>query len=82
MTFYKNYQDEYDKEKKNNQRLQSEIKKSQDYYTVEKNIREKLNLLKPDEIAIILPERTPTPVTYKKKVLPAYQQWIELLTKK
>lgn len=82
VSFYTNYQTELNKEKQTNQKLQSEIKKSQDYNSVEKIIREKLNVLKPDEIAVILPERSPslspTPTPHK----PAYQQWFELITKK
>jgi cell division protein FtsB len=81
VTFYKNYQTELDKEKKNNQKLQSEIKKSEDYNSVEKTIREKLNVLKPDEIAVILPEKTPTPSPLPPTKKPIYAQWFELIVK-
>jgi len=45
---------------------------------VEKNIRQKLNLLKPNEIAIILPKITPTPSPTPIIKNPPYQQWWKL----
>jgi cell division protein FtsB len=76
--FYKNYQSELDAQKRKQLKLKSEIARSKDYYFVEKNIREKLNLLKPDEIQVILPQPTvfPTPTIYIKQ--PPYRQWIDL----
>lgn len=82
VSFYTNYQTELTKEKQNNQKLQSEIKKSQDYNSVEKIIRERLNVLKPDEIAVILPKRNPTPSPVIIANKPSYIQWFELVFKK
>lgn len=81
LQFYHDFRKEYEKEYDKNKKLKSELRKSTDYYTVEKEIREKLNLLQPDEEAIILPKITitlaPSPTPIKKP----YQQWIDLVTK-
>ena len=76
--FFSSYQEEYDKQKKKKRELQSEIAKSKDYYLVEKNIREKLNLLRPDEVSVILPRPTIFPSPTPLAVKPAHEQWIEL----
>lgn len=57
--FYQEYQDEYEKEKLIQKELKSELLKNQDYYEVETQIRNKLNMVKPDEEVVILPQITP-----------------------
>jgi cell division protein FtsB len=78
LSFYHDYRKEYEKEHDVNKKLKSDLKKSEDYYFVEKEIREKLNLLQPGETALIIPEVTltpePTPTVPKKP----YEQWWEL----
>lgn len=78
VTFYKTYQEEYQKQVKKNTQLKGEIAKNNDYYLLEEKIRSQLNLLKEDEVAIILPQPTlspsPTPEVHK----PPYRQWVEL----
>src|SRR3989338_2224476 len=77
--FYSSLKSEYNKEEDRNKKLKSDIKRSSDYYYVERKIREKLNLLQPDETAVIIPpispSPTPTPVVVKKP----YELWLELL---
>lgn len=82
IAFYHDFKKDYEKEVEKRKTIQSEILKNQDYYLVEKNIREKLNLLKEDEIAIILPKITPTPSPTPEIQKPPYQQWIELFLQK
>ena len=52
--------------------------KSKDPYEVEKILRNKLNLLKEGEIAIIIPKATPTPKVEKVEK-PIYKQWVDAL---
>lgn len=78
LNLYQDYKKNYQKELEKNKKLKTEILKSQDYYFLEKNIRQKLNLLQPNEIAIILPKPTPTPFPTPKVKKPIYQQWLEL----
>lgn len=78
LAFYHDYRKEYEKTRDVNKKLKSDLKKSEDYYQVEKEVREKLNLLQPDETAIIIPKVTippePTPTVVKEP----YQEWIDL----
>ncbi|EKE13803.1 MAG: hypothetical protein ACD_12C00810G0001, partial [uncultured bacterium] len=70
IKFYDEFQKDYQKEMEKNKKLKSEIAKTKDYYTVEKNIRDKLNLLKNDEISLILPKIVPFPTPILEKKTP------------
>lgn len=82
ILFFQNYQKELQQEKEKNKQLKSNIVKSYDYYTVEKNIRQKLNLLQPDEIAVIIPKVSPTPMPYPTPAQSIPAQWWNLFFKK
>ncbi len=82
VAFYEDLQEEHKKEENRNKKLKSDIQKGSDYYYVERNIREKLNLLQEDETAIIIPPITPTPTPTPIVIKKPYQQWADLLTKK
>lgn len=75
------YKVEYENVLDENKKLKSELKKSKDYYYIEKQIREKLNKLKPGEETVIIPKispsTTPTPVIELKP----YQNWSRLYFK-
>ena len=75
VAFYEGYRNQYEKEKKLNTKLKTEILKKSAPAEVEKTIRNKLNLLFSDEVAIILPYPTPTIVTPTPTPLPNWQQW-------
>jgi cell division protein FtsB len=78
LSFYHDYRTEYEKENELNKKLKSDIKKSEDYYYVEKEIREKLNLLQPGETSLIIPEVTLTPEPTPAVPKAPYQEWLEL----
>lgn len=78
ISFFENYQKDLQKEREKNKQLKSDMVKNHDYYTVEKNIRQKLNLLQPDEFAIIMSRPTPTPVPLKTPTKSSQQQWWDL----
>ncbi len=80
LTFYHDYRKEYEKERELNKKLKSDIKKSEDYYFVEKEIRDKLNLLQPNETALIIPKVTLTPEPTPTVPKAPYQEWLELYT--
>lgn len=82
VSFYQGMQDEYNKEEDRNKKLKSDIQKGSDYYYVERNIREKLNLLQEDEISLIIPPITPTPTPTPVIVRKPHQQWLDLVTKR
>lgn len=78
MGFFEDYKKDYVKEVDKNKKLKSEIVKRDDYDIVEKDIRTKLNLLKPGEVAIILPRLSPTPTPTPEVKKPPAVQWWEL----
>jgi cell division protein FtsB len=78
LDFYNNYKDDYEKEKKQNVTLKTQILKKSDLYEIEKVIRNKLNLSRPNEVPIIVPPTTPTPMLISPTPAPPYQQWLSL----
>ena len=81
LQFYDEYKKEYEKEKKENTALKTEVLKKTSQSELEKTIRNKLNLLKPDEVAVILPSPTPIPITHTPTPLPNWMQWWKLFVK-
>lgn len=78
ISFFENYQKDLQKEREKNKQLKSDMIKNHDYYTVEKNIRQKLNLLQPDEFAIIISRPSPSPAPTKMPMKSSLQQWEDL----
>lgn len=79
--FYQDYKSDYEKENKKNIELKTEIVKKQSVSEVEKTIRNKLNLLKENEVAVILPEPTLTIITPTPTAASSWKQWINLYLK-
>jgi hypothetical protein len=80
--FYQDYKNDYEKENKKNIELKTEVVKKQSVDEVEKTIRNKLNLLKDNEVAIILPIPTLTIITPTPTAAPTWKQWVNLYIKK
>lgn len=78
LEFYDSFKKDYEEERKKKISLQTKILKSRDVNEIEKTIRNKLNLLKPGEIAIIIPSPTvtPTPIPTPKPLL---FKWLDKL---
>ncbi len=81
MKFFDDYRHDYEAEKKKNIELKTEMVKKKSVTEVEKIIRNDLNLLKPDEIALILPSPTPFPRRITPTPPPVWRQWWDLLIK-
>ncbi len=75
MSFYQDYKTEYEKEKKRNVVLKTEIIKNNDPYQLEKTIRNNLNLAHENETEIILPQPTEAPITPRPTEAPTWKQW-------
>ena len=75
------YKNDYEKEKKRNIELKTEVVKKKSLTEVEKTIRDKLNLLQPNEIAIILPTPSPSLISVTPTPAPNWQQWWQLFFK-
>ncbi len=81
LQFYEEYKKEYEKEKQENIALKTEVLKKTSQTELEKTIRNKLNLLRPDEVAVMLPSPTPIPITPSSIPLPNWMQWWKLFVK-
>jgi len=79
--FYQNYQENFEKEKKKNTELKTTLLKKNSFYEIEKTIRNKLNLSRPGEVAIIVPSPAITPPPPTPTLPPVYQQWLNLFLK-
>lgn len=79
--FYQDYKNNFDKEKQNNIALKTEIRKQDSTEELEKTIRNKLNLLKPNEVAIMIPTPTPNPVIIIPSPQPNWKLWFKLFFK-
>lgn len=79
VQFYHDLQAEYEKENALNKKLKSDARKGSDYYYVEKQIREKLNLLKESETSVIIPSLTPSPSPTLKIQKSPHMQWLDLV---
>ncbi len=76
LSYYQSFKDEYEKEKKQKITLQTQVLKNTDPAEIEKTIRNKLNLLRPGETSVIIPNLTPTPFVPTPTPAPIYQQWL------
>jgi len=75
IQFYQNYKDAYLKEYKANITLKTQLLKENSSTELEKTIRNKLNLLRPGEIAVIPPDPAVTVTPPTLTPVPNYQQW-------
>ncbi len=76
--FYQTYKENYEKEKKKNIELKTTILRKNSFYEIEKVIRNRLNLSRPGEATIIIPESVITPSPTPTTPPPVYQQWLNL----
>lgn len=79
--FFLDYKNDYEKENKKNIELKTEIIKKESVTEVEKTIRNELNLLKENEVAIIMPVPTLTIITPTPTLAPSWRQWVNLYIK-
>lgn len=81
MSFYQSYKNDYENEKKKNIELKTQVLKSNDPSEIEKTIRNKLNMLKPSEVSIMVADPTPSPVQLTPTPQPNYDEWWHTFTK-
>jgi len=82
LDFYQQFKQNFDKEQKRNIELKTEVVHKKSTEEIEKTIRNDLNLLKDNEVALIIPFPTKTPVLITPTPLPNWRQWWELYFKK
>jgi len=78
LDFYNQFKQNFEKEKKRNIELRTEVVRKKSTEEIEKTIRNDLNLLKDNEIALIIPSPPIIPITATPTPAPNWQQWWEL----
>jgi len=78
LDFYQQFKQNFEKEKKRNIELKTEVVRKKNTEEIEKIIRNDLNILKDNEIALIIPSPAKTPVSVTPTPLPNWKQWWEL----
>lgn len=78
LSFYNSFKKEYEAEKKKNISLNTQYLLENDPAEIEKTIRNKLNLVKPGETEIIIPQPTPTVFVPTPTPEPNWHQWLNL----
>jgi len=81
LQFFQQFKQDYDKEVKQNIELKTQVVQKKSPEEVEKTIRNDLNLLKNNEIALIIPSPTKVPQTVVLPPKSNWQQWWELFFK-
>jgi hypothetical protein len=77
LEFYNDYKEDYETVKRKNNELKSQLVKNNDPYQVEKIIRDKLNLGKQKEVAVLLEQPSPTPTIVTPTPQPNHKQWLD-----
>lgn len=78
VAFYESFKKDYEELAHQNQELKTRLLKSRDNFEVEKTIRNKLNMVKDGEIAVMIDVPTPTPSPTPAPDSPPYAQWYAL----
>ena len=81
LDFYQQFKQNFDKEAKRNIELKTEAVRKKSVEEIEKTIRNDLNLLKDNEIALIIPSPPIVPTFITPTPLPNWRQWWELYFK-
>ncbi len=67
---------EYEEKKKENIKLKTNVRRYNDPDELEKTIRNKLNLVKEGETAVIIAKPTPAPAVSRPAPQEPYEQWL------
>jgi len=78
LQFYQQFKQNFDREKKRNIELKTEVVRKKSQEEIEKTIRNDLNLLKDNEVALIIPLPTKIPTLITPTPLPNWKRWWEL----
>lgn len=78
ISFYDQTKTNFEKAITNNKELKLRKQASSSPFEVEKNLRNKQNLLRKNEIMVIIPSPSPTPMPNIRPPEPPYKQWVRL----
>ena len=80
-SFYNQYRQDYEQQKKRNGELKTMLVKTEDSYEFEKSVRNKLNLNQKDEVILVIPKPTPTTFKPTPTPVPNYKMWLNVFLK-
>lgn len=75
IQFYDNYQNQLKDAEQTKARLMTQKTLKTSPRAIEKTIRNQLNLLRENEVAVIVPPPSPTPTPIITPAVPVYRQW-------
>ena len=78
ISFYDQTKNNYAKALIENKELKMQKQSSSSPFEVEKNLRNKQNLLRKDEIILIIPSPSPLPTPFIRPTEYPYRQWMRL----
>lgn len=78
LDFYQQFKQNFEKESKRNIELKTEVVRKKSTEEIEKTIRNNLNLLKDNEIALIIPSPPKVSISLTPTPLPNWKQWLEV----
>jgi cell division protein FtsB len=78
LQFYQQFKQNFDKEKKRNIEIKTEIVRKKSTEEIEKTIRNNLGLLKDNEVALIIPSPPAIRTSITPTPLPNWRQWWDL----
>ena len=78
MSFYNQTKNNFDKAQLENKVLKVQKQSDSSPFEVEKNLRNKQNLLRENEIIVIIPSPSPLPTPFVRPTKAPIKQWIEL----
>ena len=81
LQFYQQFKQDYEKEKKRQIELKTDVVRKKSQEEIEKTIRNDLNLVKDNEVALILPSPTLAPSRVTPTPAPNWKQWWDLFFK-
>jgi len=78
ISFYDQTKNNYNKALLENKELKIHKLAGSSPFEIEKNLRNKQNLLRENEIIVIIPSPSPAPTPFLRPTEPPYKQWMRL----
>jgi len=78
ISFYDQTKNNFEKSVLENKELKIHKQAGSSPFEVEKNLRNKQNLLRDNEIIVIVPSPSPAPSPFVRPTEPPYRQWMQL----
>jgi len=78
ISFYDQIKNNFDKASQENKALKVHKQAGSSPFEIEKNLRNKQNLIREDELIVIIPSPSVVPTSYVRPTDAPYRQWLQL----